>query len=114
MAICSVSVVPVGTGSTSVSPYVARCHEVLGSIGGVKFQLTPMATILEGDLAVLMDVVQRLHRVPFESGAKRVLTTLIIDDRMDAELTMEGKVESVRRKLRGSGGRGGGERGGGR
>ncbi len=107
MAICSVSVVPVGTGSTSVSPYVVRCHEVLRGIEGVKYQLTPMATILEGDLDVLMDVVQRLHRVPFESGAKRVLTTLIIDDRMDAELTMEGKVKSVRRKLRGGGGRGG-------
>lgn len=106
MAICSVSVVPVGTGSTSVSPYVARCHEVLESIEGIKYQLTPMATILEGDLAVLMDVVQRLHRVPFERGAKRVLTTLIIDDRMDAQLTMDGKVESVRRKLGGRGNRG--------
>jgi uncharacterized protein (TIGR00106 family) len=99
MVVCSVSVVPVGTGSTSVSPYVARCHEVLAGIEGVRYQLTPMATILEGDLAAVLRVIERLHRVPFESGAKRVLTTVVIDERTDVPLSMEGKVESVERKL---------------
>ena len=45
MAVCSISVVPVGTGSTSVSPYVARCHELLKGAKDVKYRLTPMATI---------------------------------------------------------------------
>lgn len=99
MAVCSISVVPVGTGSTSVSPYVARCHEVLKGAKGVKYRLTPMATILEGDLDRLMELVLELHRVPFDKGAKRVLTTLIIDDRADKPVTMDGKVESVERKL---------------
>ena len=100
MAICSVSVVPVGTGSTSVSRYVASCHEVLERADGIKFRLTPMSTIIEGELSRIMDIVEELHRVPFGSGAKRVLTTLIIDDRVDREITMDGKVESVRKKLR--------------
>jgi len=100
MAVCSVSVVPVGTGSTSVSPYVAKCQKVLEEEEGIKFQLTPMATIIEGELSKILEVVQKLHRVPFEKGAKRVLTTIIIDDRIDKELSMEGKVESVRKKLR--------------
>ena len=100
MAVCSISVVPVGTGSTSVSPYVARCHEVLKRTKGIKYQLTPMATILEGDLTRLMQVIADLHRIPFEEGAKRVLTTVIIDDRADKELTMEGKTESVLEKLK--------------
>ncbi len=99
MAICSVSVIPVGTGTTSVSPYVARCHEVLANVEELKYRLTPMATILEGDLRLILKVIEELHGVPFESGAKRVLTTVIIDDRKDKALTMEGKVESVRRKL---------------
>jgi uncharacterized protein (TIGR00106 family) len=99
MAICSVSVVPVGTGSTSVSPYVARCHEILKHEKGIKYQLTPMATILEGDLGAIMEVISKLHGVPFEKGAKRVLTTVVIDDRIDRELTMDGKVDSVRKKL---------------
>ncbi len=99
MTVCSISVVPIGTGTTSVSRYVARCHEVLKGIEGIKYRLTPMATILEGDLDLIMKVVADLHGVPFESGAKRVLTTVIIDDRRDKKITMDGKVESVRRKL---------------
>lgn len=103
MAVCSVSVVPVGTGSTSVSSSVAKCQEILEHTEGVKFQLTPMATILEGDLTVILEAVRRMHHVPFEHGAKRVLTTVIVDDRLDAPLTMQGKIESVRRKLGGRG-----------
>lgn len=99
MAVCSISVVPIGTGTTSVSRYVARCHDVLKDIEGIKYKLTPMATILEGDLDLIMKVAADLHGVPFESGAKRVLTTVIIDDRRDKKITMDGKVESVERKL---------------
>lgn len=99
MAVCSISVVPVGTGSTSLSRFVARCHDLLKEAEGVKYQLTPMATILEGDLDAVLKIASELHGVPFGSGAKRVLTTLMIDDRRDKEVTMEGKVESVRRRL---------------
>jgi uncharacterized protein (TIGR00106 family) len=101
MAVCSISVVPVGTGSTSVSSYVARCHEVLKDTAGIKYRLTPMATVLEGELGHILETAARLHGVPFEEGAMRVLTTLIIDDRRDRELTMEGKISSVREKLGG-------------
>ncbi|HER44300.1 MAG TPA: MTH1187 family thiamine-binding protein [Candidatus Eisenbacteria bacterium] len=100
MAVCSVSVVPVGTGSTSVSSYVARCQEVLKDSAGVKYRLTPMATVLEGDVERLLEIVLDLHRVPFGEGAKRVLTTVIIDDRTDKPLSMEGKIEAVEKKLR--------------
>ena len=104
MAVCSISVVPVGTGSTSVSPYVARCHEVLRETKDIKYQLTPMATILEGDLPRIMEILAILHRIPFEEGAKRVLTTVMIDDRLDKALTMNGKTDSVKRKLSAHGG----------
>ncbi|MDD3643209.1 MAG: MTH1187 family thiamine-binding protein [Candidatus Krumholzibacteria bacterium] len=100
MALCSISVVPVGTGSTSVSRYVARCHEVLARLEGIAFRLTPMSTIIEGDLDAIFDAAARLHRVPFEEGAERVLTTMIIDDRADKPVTMDGKIASVMEKLR--------------
>lgn len=100
MAVCSISVVPIGTGSTSVSRYVARCHEVLKRAEGVAYQLTPMATVLEGDIERLLEIILELHRVPFSEGAKRVLTTVVIDDRADKPLSMEGKVASVEEKLR--------------
>ena len=100
MAVCSISVVPIGTGTPSVSRFVARCHEVLRDVEGIKHQLTPMATILEGDLDLIVKVVVDLHKVPFDSGVERVLTTVVIDDRRDKEITMDGKIESVRRKLK--------------
>ncbi len=101
MAVCSVTVVPVGTGSTSVSSYVARCHEILAGTGGIKYRLTPMSTVIEGELETVLSTVARLHEVPFEKGAMRVLTTMMIDDRRDRELTMDGKISSVEEKLGG-------------
>ena len=101
MAICSVTVVPVGTGETSVSRYVARCHEVLSGEEGIEYRLTPMATVIEGELERLLQVIVKLHRVPFGEGAGRVLTSVMIDDRADKEITMDGKLESVRSKLKG-------------
>lgn len=103
MALCSITVVPVGTGSTSVSRYVARCQEVLARLEGISYRLTPMSTIIEGDLDAILAAAARLHRVPFEEGAARVLTTMMIDDRADKPVTMDGKIASVMEKL----GRGG-------
>jgi uncharacterized protein (TIGR00106 family) len=99
MAVCSVTVVPVGTGSTSVSPYVVKCHEILAGTEGIKYRLTPMSTVIEGDLERVLATAVRLHEVPFERGAMRVLTTMMIDDRRDRELTMDGKISSVEEKL---------------
>jgi len=41
-----------------------------------------------------------MHQVPFKKGAKRVVTTMKIDDRRDKKGTLEGKKKAVRRKLR--------------
>jgi uncharacterized protein YqgV (UPF0045/DUF77 family) len=36
-----------------------------------------------------------MHEVPFTMGAKRVSTTINIDDRRDKPQTIEGKVKAV-------------------
>jgi len=72
---------------------------VLEGEEGIKFQLTPMATIIEGELDAVLDVIKKLHNVPFDEGAKRVLTTIIVDDRKDKPISMQGKLDSVRSKL---------------
>lgn len=100
MAIVEVTIVPLGTGSPSVSHYVAEVHKVLEQAEeAVKFQLTPMSTIIEGELDELLAVVRRMHEVPFSKGAVRVNTTIRIDDRRDKAATMESKLQSVRDKL---------------
>jgi len=99
MPVCQVTVVPLGTATPSVSSYVAGCQKILEDAPTLRYQLTPMATVIEGPLADILQAVARMHQVPFEMGALRVSTTLVIDDRRDKELTMQGKMASVERKL---------------
>lgn len=101
MAIADVTIIPVGTDSTSVSPIVAEIHLVLKQYEGkIKYELTPMSTIIEGELPVLFEVIAKIHEVPFSNGAKRVATNIRIDDRRDKPISLEGKVESVRSKIK--------------
>jgi uncharacterized protein (TIGR00106 family) len=100
MAIVDITVIPVGTGTPSVSEYVAEIQRVFHKYEGrVKYQLTPMSTLIEGDLPLLLEVVQEIHEVPFQKGIKRVCTNIRIDDRRDKENTMERKLQSVQDKL---------------
>jgi len=102
MAIIQFSVVPLGTKTTSLSAYVAKVQQALAK-SGVKHQLTPMGTILEGPLDQLLEVIRKLHELPFAQGARRVMTLINIDDRRDKEATAQGKVESVQKKLESAG-----------
>ena len=99
MAIIDISVVPVGTGKPSVSEYVAGAVRILKNEPGVKYELTAMNTIIEGDLEKLLSLAQRMHRSAFDAGAKRVVTTMRIDERRDRPLTIGGKIKSVKDKL---------------
>jgi uncharacterized protein (TIGR00106 family) len=99
MAIAEVSVIPIGTGSTSLSSYVADMQRVLQTIEGITYELTSMGTIIEGPLSRILAAVEALHESPFTAGAQRVSTSLKIDDRRDKASTSRGKLEAVERKL---------------
>lgn len=101
MAIVQVSIVPLGTKTSSISKYVARALKVVQAQKAVKFKLTPMGTVLEGDLDKVLSVVRKMHESGFDKDVRRVTTIVNIDDRRDKEATMESKVKSVRSKLRG-------------
>lgn len=98
MAVMEISIIPVGTSSTSVSSFVADCVRVLEE-EGLKYEVTPMGTQVEGDLEALFDVARKMHEVPFRKGALRVVTSLKIDDRRDKPLSLEGKRTAVLEKL---------------
>ena len=98
MAIAEVSVVPIGTANTSVSEYVAGAVSILKE-SGLKYKLTPMGTIIEGDIQDVLKVVSKMHETPFNKKAERVYTTIKIDDRRDIKAEMDSKVRSVMEKL---------------
>jgi len=94
-----ISVVPVGTQSSSVSQYVAGAVKILQNEPGIKYELTAMNTVIEGDLEQLLSLAHRMHNSAFDAGVKRVVTTIRIDERRDKPLTIEGKKAAVREKL---------------
>lgn len=67
MAIIDVVVIPVGTEGPSVSKYIAEIQTKLEAFkkqGKIDYQLTPMNTLIEGDLKDLFEVVQAIHELP--------------------------------------------------
>ncbi len=100
MAIAEVSIIPLGTITPSVSKYVARAVSVLRQEKDVKYELTSMGTIIEGDLEKILKVVKKMHQAAFDEGAMRVITTIKIDDRRDKPSTMGGKIESLMKELK--------------
>ena len=98
MVTASITVTPVGTPTPSLSLYVAECSRVLDE-AGLKHTLTPMGSVLEGPLDEILEVLKKVHEIPFTQGVMRVSTRLTIDDRRDKELTAEGKLEAVKRRL---------------
>jgi uncharacterized protein (TIGR00106 family) len=98
MAVAAISVVPVGTGTASISNYVANAVKIVKD-SGLKFELSSMGTNLEGDVADILEVVRKVHESCFEQGAVRVLTCMTLDDRRDKTLSIYGTKEAVKAKV---------------
>jgi len=94
--IVELSIVPLGTATPALSRYVAACLEPLKSAHDVRYQITPMGTVVEGPLERVLELAVKMHEVPFSLGAQRVLTQIKIDDRRDRMPRMEDKVAAVK------------------
>ena len=99
MALVEVSIVPLGTGTSSISKYIAQAVRVLQGEEDIKYELTAMGTIIEGDLEQLLALVRKMHEAVFDAGAMRVVTMIKIDDRRDKTSSASSKIESLKREL---------------
>ena len=98
MPLANVTVIPLGTGSTSLSKYIAECVKEIEK-SGIKHTLTPFGSVLDGDLDEIFTVIKKIHVVPFKHGVMRVATLINIDDRRDKKASSEQKLKSVMEKL---------------
>ena len=99
MITAELSIIPIGTESTSVSSYVAAAVSALEETG-IQYQISGMGTQLESDSASeLFNAIQVAHEAVFAQGVDRVYTTVKIDDRRDADRGIADKVLSVKNKL---------------
>jgi uncharacterized protein (TIGR00106 family) len=98
-AIAEVTFSPLGTATPSLSKYVAAAVRVLSDHPEVKYQLNPMGTVLEGERADIIAVVEEMNEAIFAAGALRVGTTLKIDERRDKAASMDHKVDTVMEQI---------------
>ena len=95
MIISQLSISPFGE-SVSVSKHVKKVIKVIKK-HNVTYETNAMATIIETkDLQTLFDIVKEAHIELVKSGAKRVITELKIDDRLNKNATMESKLKAIR------------------
>ena len=92
MATASLSI-SADTGQ-GIREYVALALDVLDELG-IRYELTPMATNMEGDVETIARALAEIHRRCHERGAVRVGSLLKIDDRVDVDQTLRSKVEHV-------------------
>lgn len=97
----SFSCVPVGTKDTSLSSYVAAGLKELKKQEDITYEIGPMSTVIEGDdLSEIFDVIEDVEQAIVDKGAKRVVTHIEIDDRLDKpERKSADKVKTVKEKL---------------
>ncbi len=92
MPIFELSVVPVGTGSPSVSRYVQAAVKLVRE-SGLDYSVGAMGTCVQGDWDRVVALVKEIHETLARMGCQRILTTLKVDDRRDRIQTLQSKVE---------------------
>ena len=98
MAMMEISILPVGTGQTSLSEYVAHAVKIARA-SGLEFELNDMGTTVSGEIDKLFELAADMHKALFGYGVKRVYTVIKIDERIDKKAGLGLKTASVRRKL---------------
>ena len=86
-------IVPIGTGSSSLSAEVA---EVLNEVdsSGITYKTNDMRTVVEGDWDSVMGLIKRCHDKMMEN-AERVSTIITIDDRKGRAIHIGEKVSAI-------------------
>jgi uncharacterized protein (TIGR00106 family) len=97
-----ISIVPiVGGRDTSMSKEVAAAFDAIRRTRNIKANLTALGTQVEAkDLSSILQAVKVAHQAAKSAGARRVISTVRIDERLDKVQTLEDKVRSVKRKLK--------------
>lgn len=81
----------------SVGAYVARSLEIIDK-SGVNYRLNPMGTVLEGDWDTVFNVVRDCYQ-RMSQDCERISVSIKVDARKGKENRLEGKIESIERRL---------------
>jgi len=92
--IVELSVVPIGTGETSVSSYVKAAIKIIEETD-LDYQVNSMGTCVQGEWDEIFSTLKAVHDELAKMGCNRIVTTVKIDDRRDKFSTMDAKVAAI-------------------
>ncbi len=98
MAILDLTVSPRKKGIESLRESVAIAEEVIRS-SGLPNMLTPMSTIIEGEVEELLELMLKIDKALIDAGHYRVYLIAKIDHRVDKDVKMLDKVKAVEEAL---------------
>ncbi|WP_251861923.1 thiamine-binding protein [Clostridium sp. Marseille-Q2269] len=90
----SLQVLPV-VREEEIYPVVDKVIELIKN-SGVKYEVGPMETTMEGELDVLLDIVKKAQDICVNEGAQRVVSVVKIDYKPEG-VTMNEKVYKYRK-----------------
>lgn len=89
----SLQVVPV-VSEERIYPVVDKVIEYIASTG-VKYEVGPMETTMEGDIDKLLEIVKKSQEICVEEGAARVVSVVKIDYKAEG-VTIDEKIKKYR------------------
>ena len=95
-----ISIYPMATKTTSTSFYIAKAIESIKNIDNLRYEINSMGTILESDdIDIINKASKNMIEIVHHLGINRVEVIIKIDSRIDKQVRMEEKVESIKKQM---------------
>ena len=96
MVIADVSVMPLRpyAGEEEMYKVVDACIEEIQK-SGLKYEIGAMSTTIEGEFEEVFNLLKVIHKIPFNLGCERVITTARIDEKAGG-ITINEKLKNHR------------------
>lgn len=90
------SIIPLGKDE-GVSSFVSKAVEIVHQ-SGLVYRVNPMGTVIEGNWGEVMDLIKKCHD-EIRKEARRVITSITIDDREISGPRIDNKIKSLEDKI---------------
>ena len=95
-----ISIYPMATKTTSTSFYIAKAIESIKNMDNLRYKINSMGTVLESDdMDVINKASKNMIEIVHHLGINRVEIIIKIDSRIDKQVRMEEKVESIKKQM---------------
>lgn len=96
--LADVCMVPIGTGSASISDFVAAIEKKIQD-SHLKSTLHSAGTTIEGPWDEVMSLIGEVHEYAHEQGFVRLQTSMRVGTRTDKHQTAKDKIDVVLKKM---------------